>query len=278
MMKTPGRTRLAIPAPAVAAGVLFLTALLAVGPARAAKMFSLSLEDVANGRAEVVDLSHDLREGIPIFPGGIPFTLETLTQVSDGYYMNSFVSGEHTGTHVDAPAHFGKGLSAVDEIPPTRLVSQGILIDVQSKSAANPDYVLTLADLQTWEKTNGRIAPRTLVILNTGWHQRWENPDRYLNRDDAGALHFPGFSAEAARFLLKERDVNGIGIDTASVDAGKSTTFDVHKAMLQGGRYQVENLDNLNLLPVRGFSVIVAPMKISRGSGAPARVLAIVPR
>ena len=265
-------------APPVAAAVLFLMTLLTVGPARAAKMFSLSLDDVANGRAEVVDLSHDLREGIPIFPGGIPFTLEPLTQVSDGYYMNSFVSGEHTGTHVDAPAHFGKGLPAVDEIPPTRLVSQGILIDVQRKSAANPDYVLTLVDLQTWEKTNGRIPPRTLVILNTGWHQRWENPDRYLNRDDAGALHFPGFSAEVARFLLKERDVNGIGIDTASVDAGKSTTFDVHKAMLQGGRYQVENLDNLNLLPARGFSVIVAPMKISRGSGAPARVLAIVPR
>jgi kynurenine formamidase len=241
-------------------------------------MFSLSLDDVANGRAEVVDLSHDLREGMPLFPGGIPFTLETLTQLADGYYMNSFVSGEHTGTHVDAPAHFGKGLPAVDEIPPTRLVSQGILIDVQSRAGANPDYLLTLADLQGWEKANGRIPPRTMVILNTGWHQRWENPDRYLNRDDAGGLHFPGFSAEAARFLLRERDVNGIGIDTASVDAGKSTTFDVHKVMLQGGRYQVENLDNLNLLPVRGFSVIVAPMKISRGSGAPARVLAIVPR
>ena len=277
-MSRAGRSRRLIPAPAVAAAVLVLMAVLLAAPARAAKLFSLSLDDVANGRAEVVDLSHDLREGMPLFPGGIPFTLETLTQLADGYYMNSFVSGEHTGTHVDAPAHFGKGLPAVDEIPVTRLVSQGILIDVQSRAGANPDYTLTLADLQGWEKANGRIPPRTMVILNTGWHQRWENPDRYLNRDDAGALHFPGFSAEAARFLLKERDVNGIGIDTASVDPGKSTTFDVHKVMLQGGRYQVENLDNLNLLPARGFSVIVAPMKISRGSGAPARVLAIVPR
>jgi kynurenine formamidase len=273
-----GRTRSPFPRLVVAGAVLVLMAVLLAAPARAAKMFSLSLDDVANGRAEVVDLSHDLREGMPLFPGGIPFTLETLTQLADGYYMNSFVSGEHTGTHVDAPAHFGKGLPAVDEIPPTRLVSQGILIDVQSRAGANPDYALTLADLQGWEKANGRIPPRTMVILNTGWHQRWENPDRYLNRDEAGALHFPGFSAEAARFLLKERDVNGIGIDTASVDPGKSTTFDVHKVMLQGGRYQVENLDNLNLLPGRGFSVIVAPMKISRGSGAPARVLAIVPR
>lgn len=277
-MRQPGRERRSTPARLVPAAALAMTAAFLAGPARAAKMFSLSLDDVANGRAEVIDLTHDLKEGIPLFPGGIPFTLEPLTQLADGYYMNSFVSGEHTGTHVDSPAHFGKGLPAVDEIPPTRLVSQGILIDVQSKAAANPDYVLTLVDLQDWEKANGRIPARTLVILNTGWHQRWENPDRYLNRDEGGALHFPGFSAEAVRHLVKERDVNGIGIYTASVDPGKSATFDAHKAVLQGGRYQVENLDNLNLLPVRGFSVIVAPMKISRGSGAPARVLAIVPR
>jgi len=262
------------------AGLLVAAALAAVfaAPARAAKMFSLSLDDVANGRAEVVDLTHDLREGTPIFPGGIPFTLEPLTQLSDGHYMNSFVSGEHTGTHVDAPAHFGKGLPTVDEIPSTNLVSQGILIDVQAKSSANSDYVLTLIDLQEWEKANGRIPAHSLVILNTGWHQRWENPDRYLNRDESGALHSPGFAADAVRYLLKERNVNGVGIDTASIDPGKSTAFEAHKAVLQGGRYGVENLDNLNVLPGRGFSVVVAPMKISRGSGAPARVLAIVPR
>ena len=273
-MTRPGR------AGRTAAGVLAAAVLATVpaGPARAARMFSLSLDDVANGRAEVVDLTHDLREGTPIFPGGVPFTLEPLTQLSDGYYMNSFVSGEHTGTHVDAPAHFGKGLPAVDEIPPTNLVSQGILIDVQAKSSANSDYVLTLIDLQEWEKASGRIPAHALVILNTGWHQRWESPDRYLNRDESGALHFPGFAADAVRYLLKERNVNGLGIDTASIDPGKSTAFEAHKAVLQGGRYQVENLDNLNVLPARGFSVIVAPMKISRGSGAPARVLAIVPR
>ena len=96
--------------------------------------------------------------------------------------------------------------------------------------------------------------------------------------ESAGAMHFPGFSADAIRFLLKERDVNGLGTDTASIDPGKAATFEAHKALLLAGRYQVENLDNLSILPVRGFSVIVAPMKISRGSGAPARVLAIVPR
>lgn len=277
-MRRPGRARRPTPPPFLLAAVAPLIAALAAGPARAARMFSLSLDDVANGRAEVIDLTHDLNDGTPLFPGGIPFTLEPLTQLADGYYMNSFVSGEHTGTHLDAPAHFGKGLPTVDEIPPTRLVSQGILIDVQAKSSANPDYVLALVDLQDWEKANGRIPARSLVILNTGWHQRWENPDRYLNRDESGAMHFPGFSAEAVRYLLKERDVNGIGIDTASIDPGKSATFEAHKALLQAGRYQIENLDSLNLLPARGFSVIVAPMKISRGSGAPARVFAIVPR
>jgi kynurenine formamidase len=271
-MSRPGRTS------SRALLAMTLVFLLPAGAVFAAKMFSLSLDDVANGRAEVVDLTHGLREGTPLFPGGVPFSLEPLTQLADGYYMNSFVSGEHTGTHVDAPAHFGKGLPTVDEIPPVRLVSQGIMIDVQAKSAANSDYVLTLLELQDWEKSNGRIPSRSLVILNTGWHQRWDNPDRYLNKDESGAMHFPGFSADAIRFLLKERDVNGLGTDTASIDPGKATTFEAHKALLLAGRYQVENLDNLSILPVRGFSVIVAPMKISRGSGAPARVLAIVPR
>jgi kynurenine formamidase len=257
---------------------LILLMLLPAAPLAAAKLFTLSLEDIAAGRAEIIDLTHDLQEGIPLFPGGVPFTLEPLTRLSDGYYMNSFSCGEHTGTHVDAPAHFGKGLPTVDEIAARRLISNGILIDVRSKSASNSDYALTVPDLIEWEKVNGKIPPQSLVVLNTGWHQRWENPDRYLNRDEAGAMHFPGFSVEAIRVLLKERNVNGIGIDTASIDPGSSITFDGHKAMLTGGRFQVENLDNLDLLPARGFTVIVAPMKISRGSGAPARVLAIVPR
>jgi len=264
--------------PARRGAVLLLLLALLAGPARAAKLFSLSLDDVANGRAEVVDLTHALREGTPLYPGGVPFSLEPLTQLADGYYMNSFVSGEHTGTHIDAPAHFGKGLPTVDEIPPTRLVSQGILIDVQAKAAANSDYVLTLIELQDWEKANGRIPARSLVILNTGWHHRWESPGRYRNKDESGAMHFPGFAADAVRFLLRERDVNGVGIDTASIDPGRATTFEAHKALLMAGRYQVENLDNLGTLPVRGFSIVVAPMKIARGSGAPARVLAVVPR
>ena len=252
--------------------------LLPAGVVRAAKLFTLSLDDVAQGRAEVVDLTHDLQDAVPIFPGGVPFTLEPLTRLSDGYYMNSFTCGEHTGTHVDAPAHFGKGLPTVDEIPAVRLVSHGVAIDVRSQVAANPGYVLTLADLEVWEKANGRIPPHSVVLLNTGWHLRWENPDRYLNRDETGAMRFPGFATPAIVFLVKERQVNGVGIDTASIDSGASTGFEGHKALLGGGRYGLENLDKLDLLPAKGFSLIVAPMKISRGSGAPARVLAIVPR
>ncbi|PYS96237.1 MAG: hypothetical protein DMF50_05325 [Acidobacteria bacterium] len=270
------RARGRCPAPRLAA--LVGLALAPIGSLCAAKLFTLSLEDIAAGRAEVVDLTHDLQEGTPLFPGGVPFALEPLTRLADGYYMNTFSSGEHTGTHVDAPAHFGKGLPTVDEIPARRLISNGIMIDARAKAAANPNYALTVADLVEWEKANGKIPPQSLVVMNTGWHQRWESPDRYLNRDEAGAMHFPGFSVEALRVLLKERDVNGVGIDTASIDPGASITFEGHKVMLLGGRYQVENLDNLDLLPARGFTLIVAPMKISRGSGAPARVFAIVPR
>jgi len=258
--------------------VILLASLPAAAPLFAAKLFTLSLDDVARGRAEVVDLTHDLDESGPLFPGGIPFTLEPVTRQADGYAMNSFTSGEHTGTHVDAPDHFGKGLPTVGEIPAVHLVSLGVVIDARMKAGANPDYVLSLPDLLDWEKANGKLPPRALVILNTGWHQRWGTPDRFLNKDEGGTMHFPGFSPEAVTFLLKERDVNALGIDTASVDPGRSTTFEAHKIFLSGGRYLVENLDNLDVLPERGFTVIVGPMKIRRGSGAPARVLAIVPR
>jgi kynurenine formamidase len=275
-----GREPSAVSRARLARTVLLLAAIAAApfGAARAAKLFSLSLEDVANGRAQVVDLTHDLMDGLPVIPGQVPFTLEPLSALADGSYMNAFSCGEHTGTHLDAPAHLGKGLPTVDEIAPVRLVSQGISIDVRARVAANPAYALTMPDLLEWEKANGKIPPRSLVILNTGWHQRWENPDRYVNRDENGVPRFPGFAPDAVRALIKDRDVNGLGIDTASIDPGGSTVPEGHKAVLLAGRYHVENLDNLDLLPARGFTVIVAPLKISRGSGAPVRVLAIIPR
>lgn len=241
-------------------------------------MFSLSLEDVADGRATVVDLSHDLREGIPLFPGSIPFTSLPGPKGPGGYVTGSFSCGEHTGTHFDAPGHSGKGLPTVSEVPPVRLFSKGVMIDARDRAATNPDYVFGAADLAAWEKANGRIQPHSFVILSTGWHARWDNTDRYLNRDEKGAMHTPGFAADAIKVLVEDRGVNGLGIDTPSLDPGVSTTFDAHKALLLGGRYGVENLANLDLLPARGFSVLVAPMKISRGTGAPARVFAIVPR
>jgi kynurenine formamidase len=257
---------------------LVAAALLCVRPAGAARMFSLSLEDVADDRGQVIDLSHAFQEGIPLLPGNIPFSPLPGPRTAEGAAGSSFSCGEHTGTHLDAPANFGKGLPSVDEITPVRLMSKGVMIDVRAKTSTNPDYVLTLADLQAWEKANGRVQPHSLVILNTGWYARWDHPDRYLNKDERGAMHFPGFAADAVRTLIVDRNVNGLGIDTPSIDPGKSTTFDAHKAILLGGRYTVENLDNLDLLPARGFSVLVAPMKISRGSGSPARVFAIVPR
>jgi kynurenine formamidase len=255
-------------------------ALLLAAPAvaQAAKLFSVSLEDVAAGRAQVVDLTHDLTDRMPTLPGAAPFALHPPVRLPDGTGLVTFSCGEHTGTHIDVPAHVGRGLPTVDEIAPVRLVSQGVVIDVRPRTGANPDYALTLPDLEIWEKQNGKIPPRAIVILNTGWHQRWEDADRYLNRDDKGLMHFPGFSVEAIKFLMQERDINALGIDTASVDPGLSTTLDGHKALLRGGRYQVENLHNLDLLPARGFGVIVAPLKVSRGTAAPARVLAIVPR
>ena len=260
---------------AIVAAALLLAAARLAG---AARMFSLSLEDVADGRGELIDLTHALSDGMPLQPGAIPFSLLPGVKGAGGDTAGSFSSGEHAGTHLDAPGNMGKGQPMVDEIPAVRLMSKGIMIDVRARAASNPDYVFSAADLAVWEKTNGRIQQHSFVILNTGWHNRWEHSDRYLNKDDKGIMHFPGFGADAAKLLLDERDVNGLGTDTLSIDPGLSTTFDAHRAVLVGGRYAVENLANLDLLPARGFSILVAPIKISRATGAPARVFAIVPR
>ena len=260
------------------AGVALFIATLPAGAAFAAKLFSISLDDVARGRAEVIDLTHDMSDGVPLYPGGVPFALSPVTTHADGYYMNSFCSGEHTGTHLDAPAHFGQGLQAVDEIPPVRLISIGIMIDVRAQAAANPDYVLTHPDLIAWEKEYGKIPKRSIVLLNTGWYHRWEHSDRYLNPDETGVMHYPGFSVEALEYLMTRRDVNAVGIDTISIEPGNSEILAGHTSFLKSGRYAIENLTNLDLLPDRGFTVFVGVLKISRGSGAPARVIAIVPR
>jgi kynurenine formamidase len=196
------------------------------------------------------------------------------------YAANSFCAPEHGGTHMDAPIHFGRGQKTVDQIPPRQLVAPAVLIDVSAAAAGDPDYALSLADVRSWEKRNGTIAGGAIVLLRTGWSKRWPNRKRYMGDDtpaDASNLHFPSYGPDAVRFLVNDRRVGALGVDTASIDPGESKDFPVHRLAAAANVPGLENLDDLESVPERGAWVVALPMKIAGGSGGPLRIVALVP-
>lgn len=240
----------------------------------------LTLADVAAGKAQIVDLAHPLNSRNAFWPGDNyrPFQLETIATLErNGVLSKAFSSPEHLGTHLDAPNHFAKGQISVAEIKPEDLFAPGVVIDVSGRVAEDADFLLTPEHLRAWEARYGRIPEHAIVLMNTGWAKFWGNTDRYQNKDPRGQLHFPGFSVEAARFLVEERQVRGIGLDTMSIDYGLSRDFAVHKLLNGAGRYGLENVARLNDLPPRDFWLIVAPMKIETGTGGPTRIFAVLP-
>jgi kynurenine formamidase len=239
-----------------------------------------TLDDLAAGKLAIVDLAWPLSDKSAYWPGDNykPFELHTIaTLEKDGVLSKAFSTPEHLGTHLDAPNHFEAGKPSVDQIPAERFFAEGVVVDVSGKASADADYRLSLDDLHAWEQAHGRIPPGAVVLADTGWSKFWSNLDRYQNRDVMSRLHFPGFSAEAVEFLIDERGVRGVGIDTLSVDHGLSRDFPVHHLLGKAERYGLENLAHLDKLPPRGFWLFVAPIKIETGSGGPVRVFAILP-
>lgn len=237
-------------------------------------------------RYELVDLSHAYSPSTlywPTSPGGFTFTPIHVGPTPAGYFYSAyaFASPEHGGTHLDAPVHFDSAGVSVDRVPVARLVARAVVIDVTAKAAADPDYRLTVADVEAFEAAHGKIEPGTMVLLRTGWSARWGNRKAYFGDDtpgDASKLHFPGYGEDAARLLVEEREVATIGIDTPSVDYGPSTDFVVHRRGAPRGVANLENLTNLDRLPPTGATVVALPMKIEGGSGAPLRAVALVPK
>ena len=237
------------------------------------------IEGIPAGTTRVVDLTHALNSRNPYWPGpGYgPFEYEIFaTLEKDGVLSGRFKMAEHTGTHLDAPNHFASGQMPLDQIPARQLFCPAAVIDVRSKAAANPDYVLTNADIAEWERSHGAIPENAVVFMYSGWDERWNDFDRYKNAGPDRVLHFPGFSAEAAKTLVEERKVAGLGIDTLSVDPGISKDFAVHHISHAKGKYHIENAANLSQAPASGAVVIVAPIKIENGTGGPTRVFALV--
>ena len=197
------------------------------------------------------------------------------------YSANAFCTPEHGGTHLDAPMHFAEGRWSAAEIPVGRLVGPGVVIDVSSSAAADPDHRLTLEEVRAWEKKHGEVPEGAIVLLRTGWGSRWPDRKRYFGDDtpgDASHLHFPSYGRDAAEHLIRKRKVVALGVDTASIDHGPSKDFPVHRLAGEANVTGLENLARLDEVPETGAWVIALPMKISDGSGGPLRAIALTPR
>src|SRR5215217_3615996 len=232
----------------------------------------------------VVDLTYAFDADSVYWPTAQQFKLETDFEgmTDKGYFYSAYrySAAEHGGTHLDSPVHFAKGRYTVDELPLEKLMGAAIVIDVTAQCASNPDYLVSVADFQNWEKRNGRIAPGTIVLLRTGFGKFYPDAKKYLGTEERGAeavakLHFPGLDPAAARWITTNRSIKAIGLDTASIDYGQSTLFESHRALFEKNVPAFENVANLDQLPAKGFSVIALPMKIKGGSGGPLRIIAV---
>jgi kynurenine formamidase len=237
------------------------------------------------GTAKVIDLSHPFDDRTIYWPTS-PSTFE-LKKLAFGdtpggwfYASNSLCTPEHGGTHLDAPIHFAKDGKTIDQISLRQLIGPAVVIDVGAKAAADPDYRLTMDDVRSWEKKHGTVPSGAIVVLRTGWAKRWPDRKQYLGDDtpgDASKLHFPSYGKESAEYLIQQRRVSALGLDTASIDYGASKDFVVHRVAAAAGVPGLENLTNVDQLPASGAWIIALPMKIGGGSGGPLRAIALLP-
>jgi kynurenine formamidase len=244
------------------------------------------------GSVEVVDLTAPLSAATPVIQ--LPpelgqtarFELEEISRYDErgpAWYWNNFRSGEHTGTHFDAPIHWvtGRDLPDVAQVPASRLVAPAAVLDVSAEAAKNPDFLVEIDHITAWEAEHGPLPEGGWLLLRTGWDARAHSQEEFLNADERGP-HTPGLSVECARWLAEQAPVSGLGVETVGTDAGAAHGFDppfpCHAFLLGAGKYGLTQLRNLDRLPPTGAVVIAGPLPIVAGSGAPARVLALVER
>jgi kynurenine formamidase len=265
------------------------------GTSQATQLLTALAGALAGGGIRVVDLTQTLTPEFPqiALPPEMgqcwPFRIEEVSRYDErgpGWYWNNFSCGEHTGTHFDAPIHWISGRhlpdNAVDTIPVQHFVAPAVVIDCHQQAAADPDYLLSVADIQAFEAAHGRIAAGSWVLMRTDWSKRLAGPggpEAYQNFDETGQ-HTPGPGAEAVRFLVEQRDVLGFGSEAIGTDAGQGyhlrPPYPCHSFMHGAGRYGLQCLTNLDQLPPTGALLICPPLKIQQGSGSPLRVLALV--
>ncbi|EXG81825.1 cyclase family protein [Cryptosporangium arvum] len=239
---------------------------------------------------EVVDLTAPLSPSTPVlqlpppFANTIPLSLEAVSAFDDAgpaWKWNNIHTGEHTGTHLDAPAHWitARDGETVDAIPPSKLIGPVVVVDVRAQVAADPDFLLEPEHVEAWEAEHGRVPDGAWLLLRTGWSARQEDAVAFANADENGP-HTPGPSARAARWLASERTIAGFGVETVGIDAGAAGGFEppfpAHHFLLEAGTYGLTQLRNLEKLPATGAVLVVSPLPIVGGTGSPSRVFALV--
>ena len=256
-------------------------------------LFSCSEKDEKNesiteglSEAKWIDLTYDFSDKTLYWPTANVFKLDTAFHgiTASGFYYEAYnyCAAEHGGTHLDAPSHFAKGKWSTEQIPLDRLTGEAVVIDVSNNALKNADYLITIADIEAWEKSNGKLQDNIIILFRTGYGSFYPGAKKYLGTDERGAdavakLHFPGIEPAAAEWLVKNRKIKAVGLDVASVDYGQSKDFRTHQILYEQNIPGFENVANLDKLPVKGAFVIALPMKIKGGSGGPLRIVAIIP-
>ena len=237
-------------------------------------------------KGNIVDLTHNYSKDTIYWPTEDGFKLDIGFEgiTNKGYYYSAknFSAPEHGGTHIDAPIHFEKDGKTIEQIPLEKLIGPAIVIDVSEETLKDSDYQVSIKDFTNWESTHGKIPYGVIVLLYTGYGKYWPDRHKYLGTNESGTealteLHFPGLHPDAAKWLLDNRKINAIGLDTQSIDYGRSQYFETHRILCSMDIPFFENVANLDKLPLVGSTVIALPMKIEGGSGAPLRLIAIIP-
>jgi kynurenine formamidase len=261
---------------AITAGSVVVALIVAAG---ASSSSSAPREEKSIMYTRVVDLSHRISPKIPLWPGDPHVVLKVVaTWAEDGYYLRKFSIGEHSATHMNAPNSFISGnTQAITSYPAEQRVVPAVVIDIRDKAAHNPDYQLTKQDVLGWEAQNGQVAPGSFVILFTGWEDKWDHPRAFINLDAHGNLHFPGFAGATTKWLLAERQISGVGIDTHGVDPGLDTSYATNTQIAEAHKIAIECMANLDELPPTGSTLVLGPLRLRGGSGSPLSVMAFVP-
>jgi kynurenine formamidase len=237
--------------------------------------------NASDGRSfeHVVDLTHALSEDTPYIPiPGVTFPFKKApiaTLSKDRVAANRWEIHEHIGTQIDAPSHFFQDGLSLERLPVASFVVSLVVIDVSARASSNVDTAVSVADIEAWERRHGRIPARAAVFMTSGWDRRIGDAKAFVNQDASGVMHFPGFSAEAATFLARSRNVSGLGVDTLSLDPGVDTAYAAHKVWLATGKWGVELVANLHDVPPSGATVFVGASKVTGATGGPVRLIAV---